>query len=244
MTTCFAETMRVTVGALLAGWCFGSSPAAAAEQPCSPAEGAGWTELFDGKTLSGWRPYGKPAGTPAGEGWKVEEGLLHKLPGVKGGDIITAKQYADFELAWEWRLAKDGNNGIKYCVTEQRPGAPGYEYQMIDDASDKWKGLHDKAKTAAFYEVLPPAADKPLRPAGEWNSSRVLVQGNRVEHWLNGQKVLAYEFGSEAVKAGVADSKFKKYPDFGAKLAGHIMLTDHNDETWYRKIMIRELPAK
>ncbi len=204
----------------------------------------GWTDLFDGASLRGWRMYGKPAGTPIGEGWKVEEGLLHKLPGVKGGDIISEKQYTDFELAWEWRVAKDGNNGVKYLVTEARPGAPGYEYQMIDDLSGRWKTLRDKSKTAAFYEVLPPAADKPVKPAGEWNSSRVLVQGNHVEHWLNGAKVLEYAFGSDAVKAGVADSKFKKYPDFGTKLTGHIMLTDHNDEAWYRTIRIREIPAK
>ncbi|HNX36473.1 MAG TPA: DUF1080 domain-containing protein [Kiritimatiellia bacterium] len=208
------------------------------------AMGTGWTHLFNGKTLDGWRPYGKPADTPFGAGWKVDAGLLHKLPGVKGGDIITEKQYADFELVWEWRLAKDANNGLKYLVTEKRPGAPGYEYQMLDDQSDRFKNLHAKAKTAAFYEVLPPAADKPLKPAGEWNMSRILVQGNHVEHWLNGRKVLAYELGSETVKAGVADSKFKTYPDFGTKLSGHIMLTDHNDEAWYRSVKIRELPVK
>ena len=204
----------------------------------------GWVLLFDGKSLDGWRPYGKPDGTPVGEGWKVEQGLLRKLPGVKGGDIISQKQYTDFELVWEWRLAKDANNGVKYCVTEARPGAPGYEYQMIDDVSDKWKKLQDKAKTASFYEVLPPAADKPLKPAGEWNTSRILVKGNQVEHGLNGMKVLEYTFGSDAVKAGVADSKFKKIPDFGTKLTGHIMLTDHNDEAWYRTVKIREIPAK
>jgi len=204
---------------------------------------AGWTLLFDGKSLDGWRPYGKPAGTPIGEGWRIEDGLLRKVPGVKGGDIITEKQYEDFELVWSWRLAKGANNGVKYCVTEARPGAPGYEYQMIDDHADKWVKLHAKAKTAAFYEVLPPAEDKPLKPAGEWNVSCVRVEGSRVEHWLNGKKVLEYVFGSEAVKKGVADSKFKKYPDFGEKLAGHIMLTDHNDECWYRTVKIRSLSA-
>ncbi len=219
-------------------------PALAGDKLTAEEKAAGWTMLFDGQSLKGWRPYGKPAGTPIGEGWKIEGGLLRKVPGVKGGDIISEKPYTDFELAWEWKLAKDANNGVKYCVTEARPGAPGYEYQMIDDQSPKWNKLHAKALTASFYEVLPPAADKPLKPAGEWNSSRILVQGDRVEHWLNGQKVLEYAFGSEAVKAGVADSKFKKYPDFGTKLSGHIMLTDHNDEAWYRTLKIRELPAR
>ncbi len=203
-----------------------------------------WVPLFDGRSLEGWRPYGQPAGTAVGAGWKVEEGLLHKLPGVKGGDIISVKQYTDFELEWEWRLAQNANNGIKYMVTEARPGAPGYEYQMIDDSSAKWKDLPANATTASFYAVLAPAADKPLKPAGEWNSSRIIVQGQRCEHWLNGRKVLEYHLGGDAVKAGVAASKFKKYPDFGSKLTGHIMLTDHNDEVWYRTVKIRELPAQ
>ena len=218
---------------------------ALADNTLTPEEqSAGWTLLFDGASLKGWRPYGGKPGAVIGAGWKVEEGMLHKVPGVKGGDIITEKKFTDFELAWEWRLAKDANNGVKYMVTEARPGAPGYEYQMLDDTSDKWNNLHAKANTASYYEVLPPAADKPLKPAGEWNSSRILVQGNSVEHWLNGKKVLAYELGSEAVKAGVADSKFKKYPDFGTKLTGHIMLTDHTDEAWFRSVKLRELPAK
>ena len=219
-------------------------PALADNTLTSEEQSSGWTLLFDGTSLKGWRPYGGKPGVVIGAGWKVEEGLLHKVPGVKGGDIITEKKYTDFELAWEWRLAKGANNGVKYMVTEARPGAPGYEYQMLDDQSDKWNKLHAKALTASFYEVLPPAADKPLKPAGEWNSSRIFVQGNSVEHWLNGKKVLAYELGSEAVKAGVADSKFKKYPDFGTKLTGHIMLTDHTDEAWFRSVKLREIPAK
>jgi hypothetical protein len=198
--------------------------------------------LFDGQSLKGWRPYNKPAGTAIGEGWKVEDGLLKKLAGKKGGDIITEKTYNNFELTWEWLLKPGANNGIKYFVTEKRPGAPGHEYQMIDDNSEKWKKLHEQSKTASFYDVLPPAADKPLKPAGEWNLSKLVVNGNKVEHWLNGKKVLEYELGSDAVKAGLAASKFKKYPDFGTKIQGHIMLTDHNDEAWYRSIKIKELP--
>ena len=209
-----------------------------------PEQRTEWVDLFDGQSLAGWRPYGKPVDTPIGEGWKVEDGLLHKLPGVKGGDIISVRQFTDFELEWEWRLAKGANNGLKYCVTEQRPGAPGYEYQMIDDLSEKIKTQLPKILTASFYEVLAPAADKPIKPAGEWNMSRIVIRGDSVEHWLNGQRVLEYMFGSDAVMAGVADSKFKKFPDFGTKLTGHIMLTDHNDEAWYRTVRIREFPVK
>lgn len=197
----------------------------------------GWQSLFDGRTLDGWRAYGGKG--PIGEGWKVEDGVLKKLPGVKGGDIVSVKKYGDFELEWEWRVDKDGNNGVKYLVTESRPAAPGHEYQMIDDTSEKWAKLPAKSKTASFYDVLPPTAAVPLKPAGGWNASRIVVKGAHVEHWLNGAKVLEYELGSEPVKAAVALSKFAKYPDFGAKIDGHIMLTDHQDEAWFRAIRIR-----
>ena len=209
----------------------------------SPEEKAvGWQLLFDGKSLTGWRAYKTPKG-PAeiGAGWKIEEGLLKKLAGVKGGDIITEKQFDNFELTWEWRGEPGGNNGVKYLVTEQRPGAPGHEYQMLDDFGPKWEKIPAKDKTASFYQVLPPVEDKGYKPAGEWNSSRILIQGNHVEHWLNGKKAIEYELGSDAVKAAVAESKFKKYPDFGTKIKGHIMLTDHQDEAWYRNIKLREL---
>jgi sugar phosphate isomerase/epimerase len=203
---------------------------------------AGWRMLFDGTSLAGWRAYGKPG--PIGPGWKAKGGLLHKLAGIPGGDIVTAGSFGDFELSWEWRLAKGANNGVKYFVSDQRPAAPGHEYQMIDDDSERWRDLPGKDKTASFYQVLPPAADKPLRPPGEWNRSRIVVQGDRVEHWLNGRMVLTYVLGSEAVKAGLAASKFNKYPDFGRKIRGPIMLTDHQDEAWFRDIRLREFPAQ
>lgn len=217
-----------------------------ADNTLTPDEQAGgWRLLFDGVSLKGWRPYGNPGAGPEAiaAGWKIEEGLLKKLGGVKGGDIITQQTFDNFELTWEWRLAAGANNGVKYMVTEARPRAPGYEYQMLDDESDRWKGIPAKEKTGSFYAVLAPAADKPLKPAGTWNASRIIVRGNQVEHWLNGSKVLAFELGSPAVKAGVADSKFKKFADFGTKLTGHIMLTDHQDEAWYRNLKLHPLAA-
>ena len=149
---------------------------------------AGWKMLFDGRSLQGWRLYNKKAAPESG--WKVEDGLLKKVAKQRGGDIITEAMFEDFDLTWEWRIAVGGNNGVKYLVTEERPSAPGPEYQMIDDDGHPDGKLGAKRQTASFYEVLPPAADKPLKPPGEWNSSRVLIQGNHVEHWLNGAKVL------------------------------------------------------
>lgn len=204
---------------------------------------AGWQLLFDGKSLAGWRIYKRPnRPTEIGEGWKVEAGLLKKLARVRGGEIITERQFDDFELTWEWRLEKGANSGVKYMVTEQRLEAPGYEYQMIDD--EKSANLEPRFHTASFYEVVPPVADKGYKPAGEWNRSRILVNGNHVEHWLNGKKAVEFELGSEMVKQGVARSKFNKFPDFGQKMKGHIMLTDHGDEAWFRNIKLREITAR
>ena len=243
----FRPTLRslALLNALMFGTC-SAAPATPATAPVTlnaEEKAAGWRLLFDGQSLTGWRLYGKPAATVIGPGWKAENGILKKIAGIKTGDIITEQTFENFELSWEWRIEKDGNNGVKYFVTEKRPGAPGHEYQMIDDDSPKWASLHAESKTASYYEVLPPAADRPLNPPGQWNRSRIVVRSQIVEHWLNDRLVLTYEIGSAAVKAGIAKSKFNKYPDFGQKLRGHIMLTDHGDEAWFRAIKLRELPS-
>lgn len=220
----------------------GFAATAPANSLSSDEKAAGWKLLFDGKSLAGWRAYNKPA-TPPAAGWKAEDGVLKKLAGVRGGDIVTEEQFGDFDLVWEWRVAKGGNNGVKYLVTEQRPSAPGHEYQMIDDAGHPDGRLGAKRQTAAFYDVLPPSADKSLKPVGEWNVSRVVIRGHQVEHWLNGARVLAYELDSEALRTAVAASKFKNAAGFGTKIRGHIMFTDHQDECWFRNVKILA-PAK
>lgn len=204
----------------------------------TPAEDSGWQALFDGKSLDAWRGYRRDTLPEAG--WEIKDGTLRTVPKVKGADIITRQKFGDFELAWEWRVAPGGNSGVKYFVTEDRPKSPGHEYQMIDEANYPGK-LTPQQLTAAFYDVLPAAAAKPLRPAGDWNASRIVVRGPRVEHWLNGTNVLTYELGSEAVQAGIAASKFKGHPGFGEKIAGHIMLTYHQDECWFRNLKVREI---
>lgn len=213
--------------------------APAADNQLTAAEkAAGWELLFDGKTLAGWRTYAhKPSG-----GWEVlPDGTLHAIAKVKGVELITERKFKDFEFSWEWKLPPKGNNGVKYFVTEARPKAPGHEYQMLDDAGHPDGRIGAHRQTASFYEVLAPAADKPLRPAGEWNHSKIVVRGQRVEHWLNGRNVLTYELGSAAVQAGIARSKFKDTPGFGDKIEGHIMLTYHEDDCWFKNIKVREL---
>jgi hypothetical protein len=202
---------------------------------------AGWRLLFDGKTSAGWRGF-KKADFPA-QGWVIQDGVLKKIAtgtgdSLGGGDIVTRDRFSEFDLRFEWRIAKGGNSGVKYFVTEERPGPIAHEYQVLDDAGhpDAKVGPHRQA--AAFYDVLAPAPDKPLRPVGEWNSSRVLVKGQHVEHWLNGARVLEYELGSPQLMAAIARSKFKDVAGFGTKIPGHILLQDHGDEVAYRNIRI------
>jgi 3-keto-disaccharide hydrolase len=208
---------------------------AAAPNTLSPAEkAAGWRLLFDGKTTAGWRGFKKA--TFPNQGWTVRDGWLVKLANVRGGDVITVDTFDNFELSWDWKISPHGNNGVKYFITEERPGgAVGHEYQMMDDA-----GKTGKHSTGSFYDVLPARADKPMKPAGDINHSRILVRGTHVEHWLNGVKILEYELGSPEVTAGVARSKFKNVKGFGTKIKGHILLTDHQDQAWFRNLKIRE----
>jgi Domain of Unknown Function (DUF1080) len=208
-----------------------------ANQLTSAEQTAGWKLLFDGKTTHGWRSFKQD--TFPQKGWVVEDGWLKCIAGARSGDIITTDEFSDFELQWEWRLPAKANNGVKYFITEQREQPIGHEYQMLDDSTDN----RPKEQTASFYNVLGPLAHKPMRLAPETNLSRVIVQGNHVEHWLNGEKVLEYECGSEALKAAIAQSKFKRVPGFGDKITGHILLTEHHDEAWFRNIKIRPLPA-
>lgn len=195
-------------------------------------QAAGWKLLFDGKSTQGWRGF-KSQGFPK-QGWEVRDGWLRKIANVQGGDIVSVDEFTDFELTWEWTIAPKGNNGVKYFITESRNSAIGHEYQMMDDT-----GEEGKHSTGSFYDVLPPVKDKPMKPAGEVNQSRILVRGNHVEHWLNGAKVLEYELGSDPVKQGVAKSKFKDVPGFGTKIQGRILLTDHKDGAAYRNIKVR-----
>jgi hypothetical protein len=227
------------------------SAALAADNQLTPAEkAAGWQLLFDGKSFDGWRGY-RLKGLPEKHGWEIKDGTLHAKGQVydmsnipmaefRKSELVTERTFIDFELGWEWRISRAGNSGVKYLVTESRPNAPGPEYQMMDDANHPDGKVGPTHHTASFYDVLPGAADK-ASPVGQWNSSRIVVRGNQVEHWLNGHKVVSCMLGSPEVKAGLARSKFKNEPGFGDKIAGHIMLTYHGDETSFRNIKIREI---
>ena len=203
---------------------------------------AGWSLLFDGTSLSGWRGYKRA--DASGTRWKVEEGMMTVDPAdgrdTRGAmDLITAATYDTFELAFEWRVAPGGNSGVKYFVLEDRDAAIGHEYQIIDDDKHPDAKVGPKRQTSSFYDVLA-ASNRPLRPAGDFNQSRILVRDRSVEHWLNGTRVLHYQLGSAELQAAIEQSKFKGIERFGKLQQGHILLQDHGDRVWYRNLRIRK----
>jgi len=216
---------------------------AAVNQLTAAEKKEGWTLLFDGKTLNGWRGYKRADAN--GTRWKVDEGLLSVDPGdgkdTRGQrDIVTAATFDRFDLSWEWRVAEGGNSGLKYFVLEDMDSAIGHEYQEIDDERHADAKIGPHRQTAALYDVLA-AANRPLRPAGQFNQSRVVSDGKVVEHYLNGTRVLRYELDSPALREAIAKSKFKDVARFGKLQNGHILLQDHGDKVWYRNIKIRRL---
>jgi hypothetical protein len=198
----------------------------------------GWRLLFDGATTNGWRGY-KSAAMP--NGWRVENGLLAKDTGVE--DILTNEQFGDFEFAMDWRIGTGGNAGIFYRGTEEYEhiywSAP--EYQLLDDANAP-DGRNRLTSAAAAYALYAPPAGI-VKPAGEWNSTRIVARGAHIEHWLNGQKVVQYELWSPDWEAKVKASKFNDWPNYGRAKSGYIAIQgDHNGVLALRNIKIRTLP--
>jgi hypothetical protein len=197
----------------------------------------GWRLLFDGQTMNGWRGYMQPE---MPDGWKAVDGLLTRT--ARAGDIITTEKYRDFELGFEFNVAPGGNSGIFYRAIEGPEliyyAAP--EYQVLDDAAHR-DGSSPMTSTGANYAINP-APPGVTKPAGQWNTGRIIVNGNHVEHWLNGQKVVEYELGSEDWAKRVAASKFNQWPEYGKAAEGHIGIQDHGSMVQYRNMKIRPLP--
>lgn len=205
-------------------------------------QAAGWQLLFDGKTMNGWRFFRNKENNS----WEVNKGTLHCKAFVENGvnkrsDLITAEQYENFELAFEWKISIQGNSGVMFRVSEEfdEPYASGPEYQIIDDIGYPGEKVANRL-TASNYDMHE-ANNKTMNPVGEWNSSTIVVSDNRVEHWLNGSKVLQYELNSpEWLKLRDA-SKWKEFPGYGRTRKGHIDLQDHGNEVWFKNIMIKLL---
>ncbi len=236
-------------------------PAAAAPaNTLTAAEKAeGWRLLWDGATDTGWRG-ARDERFPT-RGWVMRDGVLSVDPsgGAEsrgGGDIITRERFSEFELTFEFKLSAGANSGVKYFVQPELPaispaGAPvavgsaiGLEFQMLDDAlhPDAKLGRDGNRTLGSLYDLIPADAGKKPNPVGEWNAGRVIATGRRVEHWLNGALVVAYDRDSTAFREAVAKSKYNKIAGFGLWTDGPILLQDHGDAVSFRNLKIR-VPA-
>jgi len=204
----------------------------------TPAERtAGWRLLFDGRTTDGWRGF-KLNNMP--DGWKVVDGALTRV--AAAGDILTTQKFKNFELDLEWKISEGGNSGIFYRGSEDEDAiywtAP--EMQVLDDAhhEDGKSRLTSAGANYGLYEA--PAGI--VKPAGQWNQVRLIVNGRHVEHWLNGVRMLQYELYSPDWEMKVRDSKFAAHPKYGRNAEGYIGLQDHGDWVAFRNIKIHVLP--
>ena len=210
---------------------------------------AGWKLLFDGKTTNGWRNFKKQT---IGSSWIIEDEAIvlnaqQKDGGgwqVKdGGSIITDEKYENYELNLEWKIGKCGNSGIIYNVVEgdkyEEVWHTGLEMQVLDNT------CHPDAKIKThragdLYDMIS-CKNETVKPAGQWNQVRLIINNGKVEHWLNGSKVVEFEMFTDKWTQMIANSKFQDRPDFGKARKGHISLQDHGDRVHYRNIKIKEL---
>lgn len=223
-------------GWLLMSLAVGALSAAADNRAGGAETAAGWRVLFDGKSLDGWRGYKQEA---PGAGWRVEDGAL-VLEG-KAGDLVTADAFGDFELSFEWKVAEAANSGVIYRVAlgEAATHVTGPEYQVLDNLKAKDNKEHDHL-AGSLYDIALGTNARP-KPVGEWNEGRVVVRGWRIEHWLNGEKVVDLDLASADGETAIAASKFKDWEKFATARRGHIALQDHGDVVSYRAIKVREL---
>lgn len=209
----------------------------------------GYSLLWDGKTTTGWRGAYKEKFPE--HGWEIKEGELSVLKSsgaesTNGGDIVTQKKFSVFELKFDFKLTDGANSGVKYFVTEaenNKGSAIGLEFQILDDEKhpDAKLGLNGNRTLASLYDLI--TSDKKQnarKKIGEWNQGIIRVYpNNKVEHWLNGYKMVEYVRGSAAFKSAVAISKYKVWENFGMGKEGSILLQDHGDNVSFRSIKIK-----
>jgi hypothetical protein len=209
----------------------------------------GWTLLFDGKSLEGWRDF-KGDSSVSTAPWKVERGMLTSLG--KGSDstgyIVTKKEYENFVVDFDWKIEEGGNSGFLYHVVERPeykvPYVTGPEYQLIDDIGFK-DPIEDWQKVGADYAMyVGDSTKRDVRKAGTWNNSRIVFDNGKVEHWLNGQKILEFEAWTDDWFARKESGKWEFAPEYGLARSGRIALQDHGSRIWFKNMKIKELPRK
>jgi len=220
-------------------------------------EDAGWRLLFDGQSFDGWKIYGSKDDVT--QYWEIEDGALkfirevsfagliwnHMNPFTPAAvDLMTKERFGNFELSIDWRISPGGNSGIFYLVPDEHSSLPwdrGLEMQVLDDLGHS-DGEIERHRAGDLYDLQSLARDA-ARPVGEWNTARVRVEGDHIEHWLNDRALVDISRGSPEWNDALAASKFADTEDYGAAERGHITLQDHGDIVWYRNIKIRELTS-
>lgn len=224
----------------------GSADACAGVNVLTPAEqAAGWQLLFDGRSTAGWHGYnGQPTGS-----WTIEDCAL-KTVGTEGNygsdrraDLVTDAEYTNFELSFDWKATRGGNSGVMYGVVET-PMYPtawmtGPEYQLVDDVGFPQKLAPDRQAGANYSMHAPDDSQKVLHPVGTWNTTRVVVHGAHVEHWLNGKKILEFERWTPEWNALRDSGKWNRAPDYGKAETGRIAIQDHGSIFWFRNVKVR-----
>ncbi len=205
----------------------------------------GFKPLFDGKTTKGWHTYGK---TTVGTAWKIDGGILHLDPTAKekdqGGDLVTDKEYSNFHLKLDWKVAPKSNSGIIFYINEnpekyKNTYETGLEMQVLDNEGHP-DGKITKHRSGNLYDLIK-SDDEPVKAVGEWNTAEIISKNGELTFNLNGITVVKTTLWNENWKALVAGSKFKAWKDFGTFKKGKIALQDHGDAVWYKNIVIKEL---
>jgi len=204
----------------------------------------GWKLLFDGQSLNGWKNYNEAGIT----GWSAQDGNLASsgTGSDSTGYIITDKKYDNFELAFDWKIAAEGNSGVMYHVTESKkfktPYKTGPEYQLLDDIGFPQKVENWQLTGADYAMHIADTTAKKLKPVGEWNTSKIIFNNGHVEHWLNGSKIVDFEAWTPEWFALKNSGKWTSAPEYGLSETGYISLQDHGSKAWFRNMKIKELP--
>jgi len=244
----------IFLGLLMA--CSGRKNSAAENDLAGPEEDLGqqsgeWISLFDGETLTGWKRYNADEIGPL---WSVEDGAI-KCDGKGhgegspefGGSLISIETFGNFELEIEWKISEGGNSGIIYHAVEKPEYSHAYvtgpEYQVFDDPPPSGDGSSGRNTTGSSYDMYHAPAAKKLNPPMEWNASRIIYEDGKVEHWLNGEKIVEFDESSDDFKERYNKSKWssEQFPDWNAYKEGSFVLQDHGATVWYRNIRIRNL---
>lgn len=206
----------------------------------------GWVYLFDGTSAASLRGY-KMDDFPS-DAWKIEDGALVARTDVPNIDLVTKETYQNFELTFDWKVSEGGNSGVFFHVEEVADQESGngnspnwlnnFEMQILDDIN--FDDQEPKRSAGALYDLIAPK-NKHLNPVSDYNQARLLVSDGHVEHWLNGNKIVEYEIGSDKLNKLISDSKFRENPEFARSARGHIMFQHHGQKIWLKNIKVRRL---